>query len=236
MGRTIKSVDRTLIERATMNDMIKTQKILVCKKGDFLFNQNDSSRDLYIIKTGKVRVYKVEGNVDIELDVVGAGGIVGEIAIIDGGPRSASVVALEDTEAFMITDEDFKNLSSKIPDWFQKIATILAHRLREADARIDRNMENDKTPHVAAALSLISYSDICKPVDGGKYEIAAKTLENEVMDMLNLKYSDVIAAFEKLSKQDLLQIEKGKAIIVNREKLDNLAKTVLKTVPTLPAT
>jgi len=216
--------------------MIKTQKILVCKKNDFLFRQNERSRDLYIIKTGKVRIFKVEGNVDIELDVVGPGGIVGEIASIDGGPRSASVVALEDTEAFMITDEDFKNLSSKIPDWFHKIATILAHRLREADARIDRNMESDKTAHVAAALSLITYSTACKDLNGGKFEMTAKTLENEVMDMLNIKYSDVIAAFEKLSKQDLLQIEKGKVIIVSREKLDDLAKTVFKTAPNLPAT
>jgi CRP/FNR family transcriptional regulator len=219
-----------------MNDMIKTQKMLVCKKGDFLFNQNDPSRDLYIIKTGKVRVYKIEGGIEIELDVVGPGGIVGEIAIIDGGLRSASVVALEDTEAFMITEEDFKSLSSKIPDWFQKIATILAHRLREADTRIDRNMESDKTAHVAAALSLITYSTACRTIDGGKYEIAAKTLENEVMDVLNIKYSEVIAAFEKLSKQDMLQVDKGKAIIVNRERLDDLAKTVLKAAPNLPAT
>jgi len=219
-----------------MNDIIKTQKMLVCKKGDFLFRQNDPSRDLYIIKTGKVRVYKVEGGIEIELDIIGPGGIVGEIAIIDGGLRSASVVALEDVEAFMITEDDFKSISSKIPDWFQKIATILAHRLREADARIDCNMETDKTAHVAAALSLISYSEECRPLDGGKYEIGAKALENEVVDMLNIKYSDAIAAFEKLSKQELLQIDKGKAVIASREKLDELAKTVMKTAPAQPAT
>jgi CRP/FNR family cyclic AMP-dependent transcriptional regulator len=218
-----------------MNDMIKMQKILVCKKGDFLFKQNDCSRDLYIIKTGKVRVYKVEGGIDIELDVIGPGGIVGEIAIIDGGLRSASVVALEDAEAFMVTEEDFKNLFAKIPDWFQKIAAILAHRLREADARIDRNMESDKTAHVAAALSLIVCSAACRQLDGGKYEINAKTMENEVVDMLNIKYSDAMSAFEKLSKQGLLQIEKGKAIIVSGEKLDDCAKTVFKTAPNQPA-
>jgi CRP/FNR family transcriptional regulator, cyclic AMP receptor protein len=219
-----------------MNDIVKTQKILVCKKDDFLFKQNDRSRDLFIIKTGKVRVFKVEGGVEIDLDVVGAGGIVGEIAIIDGGLRSASVIALEDTEAYLITEEDFRSLTGKIPDWFRKIATILAHRLREADAKIDRNMESDKTAHVAAALSLISYSSFCKPLEGGRYEISAKTMENEVVDMLNIKYSEAMAAFDRLSKQDLLQIEKGKAIIVNREKLDECAKTVFKAAPNLPAT
>jgi CRP-like cAMP-binding protein len=240
MGRALKNLVGPLVfqrgKETAMNDMVKTQKIIVCKKDDFLFRQNDPSHDLYIVKTGKVRVFKVEGGVDIDLDVVGPGGIVGEIAIIDGGVRSASVVALQDTEAFIITEEDFKSLSARIPDWFQKIATILAHRLREADSRIDRNMEGDKTAHVAAALSLITYSSACTPVAGGGYEINAKTLENEVVDLLNIKYSEAMDAFEKLGKQDLLHIEKGKAVIVSREKLDDLAKTVFKAAPNLPAT
>jgi CRP/FNR family cyclic AMP-dependent transcriptional regulator len=223
-------------ERIPMNEMIKTQKILVCKKGDYLFKQHEKSRDLYIIKSGKVRVFKAEGNLEIDLDIIGPGGIVGEIAIIDGGLRSASVVALEDTESFLISEDDYKNISAKIPDWFMKIATILAHRLREADGKIDRNMESDKTAHVAAALSLISYSDSCKAADGGAFEINAKTLENEVVDLLNIKFSEAMAAFEKLQRQGLLQIDKGKAVIMNREKLDELAKTVFKAASSLPST
>ncbi len=209
---------------------------MVCKKGDFLFKQNDDSKDLYIVKSGKVRVYKHEGGVEIDLDVIGAGGIVGEIAIIDGGRRSASVVALEDTEVFLISEEDFAALSSKIPDWFQRIASILAHRLREADAKIDRNMETDKVGHVAAAIALISYRDDCKMLENGMYEIGNKVLENEVVDLLNIKYSDAIAAFESLQKQDLLRFEKGKAIIVNRKKIDEIAKSVFKTPVISPET
>jgi len=209
---------------------------MVCKKGDYLFKQYDETKDLYIIKSGQVRVYKVEGGVEIDLDVIGVGGIVGEIAIIDGGKRSASVVALEDTEAFLISEDDFAGVSAKIPDWFQKIAFILAHRLREADAKIDRNMETDKLGHVAAAISLISYSDHCQALENGMYEIGMKVMENEVVDLLNIKYSDATAAFEKLQKQNLLRFEKGKAIIVNRNKIDEIAKSVLKTPASTPET
>jgi CRP-like cAMP-binding protein len=218
-----------------MNDIVKLQKIIVCKKGDFLFRQNEATRDFFIVKSGKVRVYKLEGGVEIDLDLIGPGGIIGEIAAIDGGSRSASVIALEDTEAFVISPEEFSSLTAKIPDWFQKIATILAHRLREADGRIDRNHESDKTSHVAAAVSLITYSDKCKPCGDG-FEISLKSLENEVVDLLNIKYSEVVSAFEKLQKQSLLSVDKGKAVIMNREKLDDLARAVFKAQAVVPQT
>jgi CRP/FNR family transcriptional regulator, cyclic AMP receptor protein len=218
-----------------MSESTRLHKVLVCKKGDYLFKQNEVTKDLYIVKTGRVRVYKMEGGVEIELDLIGPGGIIGEIAAIDGGSRSASVIALEDTEAFIITPEEFKTLTAKIPEWFQKIAMILAHRLREADGRIDRNMESDKTSHVAAAISLISYSDRCKPCEGGM-EINPKTLENEVVDLLNIKFSEVVSAVEKLEKQGLLASEKGKVIIRSRERLEEIARAVFKTPAVVPET
>jgi CRP/FNR family transcriptional regulator len=199
-----------------MHDIGKIQKVVVCKKGDFLFRQNEDTRDLYIIKTGKVKVFKEEGGVAIDLDIIGSGGIVGEIAIIDGGKRSASVVALEDTEAFVISTDDFTALSQKIPDWFQKIAIILAHRLREADGKIDKNMETDKFAHVAAAVLLVSFGKDCTQVSDNCFEIGLKTLENEVVDLLDIKYTDVTNAFVSLQKMGLLEVDKNKAIIKNR--------------------
>jgi CRP/FNR family transcriptional regulator len=217
------------------SDIARLHKVKALRKGEYLFRQNDDSRDFYIVKSGKVRVCKLEGGVEIELDIIGPGGIIGEIAAIDGGMRSASVVALENVEVFVITPEEFAGLTEKIPDWLQKIATILAHRLREADARIDRNLDSDKMHHVAAAVSLVTYSDLCKPCEGG-FEISLKTLENEVVDLLNVKYSDVVSAFEKLGKQNLLAVDKGKAIIKDREKLDELARSVFRTPNVVPQT
>lgn len=211
-----------------MHDIGKFQKVVICKKGDFLFRQNEDTRDLYIIKTGKVKIFKDEGGVAIDLDEIGAGGIVGEIAIIDGGKRSASVVALEDTEAFVISTDDFAALSQKIPDWFQKIAVILAHRLREADNKIDKNMETDKFAHVAAAVALVSYGKGCSQISHGCFEIGLKTLENEVVDLLDIKYTDVSNAFASLQKMGLLEVDKNKAIIKNRDKLDDVAKAVFQ--------
>jgi CRP/FNR family transcriptional regulator len=216
-----------------MTETSQPHNVRFFRRGEFLFRENENSRDVYIVNSGRVRVFKIEGGIEIELDTIGPGGVIGEIAAVDGGNRSASVLAVEDTNAFVITQEEFAGITGKIPEWLHKISTILAHRLREADSRINCNLETDKTPQVAAAISLITYSGLCC-AEGSGFEIGLKTLENEVVDLLNARYSDVVSSFESLAKQGLLAIDKGKAHIVDRTKLDELARQVYKTPTSVP--
>ena len=213
----------------------KNRQIIRRAKGEFFFKQDEPSQELFIIKKGAVRVFKTEGNVDIDLDIIGQGGVFGEIAAIDRGKRSASVMATEDAEAYVIPAEEFQKISRKIPDWFQKIATILVHRLREVDGKIDRNMNGVRTANVAAALMLISSSENCKIIEG-RQEINQKFLENELMDMLSMKLSDVTESLNILAKQLIISLDKGRIIIVNKEKLEELGQTVFTAVAESPIT
>jgi len=205
----------------------KGKKVLKFKKGEFLFKQNDLTKDLYIVKSGKVRVFKIEGGIEIDLDQIAPGGIIGEIAAIDNGPRSASVVALEDTEVFVISQEEFKKLSEKIPDWLKKICAILAGRLRETDAKIDRNLEKDETLNIASALFLVSSTDIFKTTQEG-LEANSKILEDEIMDITGVKYSELSSALNNLEKKEgIIKFEKGKIIIKDIKKLEQISNPIL---------
>ncbi len=216
-------------------ETFKNRRLIRRARGEFFFKQNDLSQELFIIKKGTVRVFKTEGNVDIDLDIIGQGGIFGEIAAIDKGKRSASVMAAEDAEAYVIPAEEFQKISRKIPDWFQKIATILVHRLREVDGKIDRTMNGVRTANVAAAVMLVSCSENCKIIEG-RQEINQKFLENELMDMLSMKLSDVTESLNILAKQLIISLDKGRIIIVNKEKLEELGQTVFTAVAESPIT
>jgi CRP-like cAMP-binding protein len=216
-------------------ETFKNRQVVRREKGEFFFRQNEPSQELFIMKKGTARVYKTEGNVEIDLDIVGPGGIFGEIAAIDGGKRSASVISTENAEAYVIPVEEFQKISLKIPDWFQKIATILVHRLREVDGKIDRNMDGVRTNHVAAALMLIACSETTKIVEG-KLEMGQKFLENELMDMLSMKLSDVTESLNILAQQRVIAVDKGRVNIVDKEKLDELAQTVFAAVAEAPVT
>ena len=212
------------------------QQTIKFAKGEFLFKQGERTRDLYIIKDGKVRIFKNEGNVEIDLDTVGPGQVVGEIASIDGGPRSASGEAIEDSEVILIDATKFQSIVDGIPDWFRKISLILVQRLREVDDKINLSIEGNRSRHAAAMLSLIAYSDKCTPCDEG-FEVPLTVVENEFLDLLNLPATELNSILEKFEKQGFLKVDHGRLVLAFRNSLDNLSERFFQsTEPTIPVT
>ena len=75
------------------------------KAGTILFHENDHSRELYIIQTGKVKIYRMIGKHEMQLTVLGEGSVLGEMALIDGEPRSASAKVIEDSDLIQLDSE-----------------------------------------------------------------------------------------------------------------------------------
>lgn len=213
-----------------------TSNVVRFSPGEYLFKQGDATKDIYILNSGEVRIYKSEGSSKIELAKAAAGMIVGEIASIDGGVRSASGVAVTPVEAYCINGQDFVSLTNNIPEWLKKIAAILAKRLREIDEKISSIAEIDKCAQAGALLSLISYNcDICKPCGQG-FEISLKFLENEMMDILNLQYSETYEILQQLRAKKVLKIERTRVIINDKEMLKGFAEKVFGTSFPTPVT
>jgi CRP/FNR family transcriptional regulator, cyclic AMP receptor protein len=203
----------------------KTMRKVV--NGEYLFRQNDETKELYIIKKGSVRIFKVDGNSEINLDTVGPGSVIGEIAIIDGGVRSASGIATMDTEVIVVSASEFRTVFKKMPEWFQKIALILVQRLREVNSKINQAFDGDRLNHVAAIMSLIAATDqCCKSNDG--YEISSKFLENELVDILNLQPAEVVTILDKLEKQGIIRTGHSKITILFKNTIEKMAQTVFE--------
>lgn len=190
------------------------------KKGDLIFDQNDTNRDLFVIKSGSARVFKIEGGVEIDLETVQAGGVLGEVAAIDGGTRSAGVKAIQDTEAYVISEPEFAKIMASIPDWYQKIARILVQRLREADRNIDATIEADKTGQVAAITSLVCSTSYAVPIPEGGFSINTRFLEDELLALLPIQLSEIDEAFQKLAKKGLLAIKRTHIHVPDPRKLE----------------
>lgn len=196
------------------------------RKGELLFRENDDSQDFFIIKSGSVRVFKKTGQKEVTLDTLGPGMVAGEIASIDNAVRTASGVALADTEAIVIPREAVGKILANIPDWFRKIAQILVQRLREVDEKITRALKSDYTNYVAAIINMISYSEKAqKNADG--FEMDARFLEYEIMDLIAIPLAEVQAAVEKLAAAEIVRVTGGKVILTNREACEKMAVEAL---------
>ena len=94
--------------------------------GDCVFVTEDEGDCMYLVRSGLVEIVAY-GTV---LDRVGPGGMFGEIALIDGAPRTASAVVVEDCEVAPITREGFLTLVQRNPEFVIEVMRTLARRLR----------------------------------------------------------------------------------------------------------
>lgn len=115
-------------------------------KGQLLFGEGENSRAMYFIKTGMIRLFKKKGEAVIELDTIRSGSVVGELAFLDGQPRSASAEALTDCELVEISGPVFQQVLSQIPDWLKILLKTVVGRLRASSTRI-RQLESASTAY-----------------------------------------------------------------------------------------
>jgi CRP/FNR family transcriptional regulator, cyclic AMP receptor protein len=103
--------------------------------GEFLFREGDDADGLYIVQRGALRI--ISGSTVYE--TVQAGGIVGEMAIIDERTRSASVIAGTYCELLEIDVGEFLSLVATKPSFALTVMRVMARRLRIMDQRYGRN-------------------------------------------------------------------------------------------------
>ncbi|MFO0995707.1 MAG: Crp/Fnr family transcriptional regulator [Alphaproteobacteria bacterium] len=108
-----------------------------CKAHEQIFDRHHESHDIYFVVAGKVRIvnYSMSGR-EVSFDDIPAGGSFGELAAIDGGPRSASVVAIEDTTVATLSPRHVMELVDKHPTVAVAMLRRLAHMVRTATDRI----------------------------------------------------------------------------------------------------
>jgi CRP/FNR family transcriptional regulator len=102
-----------------------------------LFLADDPGDSCYRVEVGLLKVTMVSrSGIERILSFIGRGEIVGELAILDGLPRSASVVAVRDTELSRLTRAQFDAFAESHPQLYKSLITLLTQRLRETNVSV----------------------------------------------------------------------------------------------------
>lgn len=111
-----------------------------------IFWMGDRGDALYLVSSGRVAITVPNDKGEhITLDTLGPGGIFGEISLLDGGPRTATIRAIDETEVFSLTRADFHGFIRRRPDVAIDMLSVLGQRQRASTEAL-RHMKN---PNVA---------------------------------------------------------------------------------------
>jgi len=100
--------------------------------GEFLFRKGDPAQSMYVVKSGELQI----GDGNAIFETVTPGGIIGEMALVDSAPRSASVKALQASEVIAIDQKRFLFMVQQTPFFAVRVMRVITQRLRAMNARI----------------------------------------------------------------------------------------------------
>ncbi len=129
------------------------------KRGTLMFIEGETSTEMYIIKNGKVRILKQEGESTVELAVLGAGSVLGELALLDHQPRTATAQVVEETSAVVIDEGLFRKTLATIPSWLNTIVMEVVKRLRVTMKRASDDVVQRSIAGVIRVITLLAAAE-----------------------------------------------------------------------------
>jgi CRP-like cAMP-binding protein len=132
------------LDQDELNRLAGIAREINLSHGDILFEQGDESDGLYVIGRGILRIYLTADDTrEATINLLEDGEAIGEIALLDGLPRSAGAAALTDAKLIFIPREPFLNLLDESTNLGKQIILTLCERLRSANAQVDQAIFHD---------------------------------------------------------------------------------------------
>lgn len=128
----------------------------VFEAGESLMQAGDTAQEAYVITAGEVEVFRDTGGKQVRLGTLGPGDVVGEMALITNERRSATVVALKQTQVQVITSDSLKLELHKLAPWMGKVVNSLALRLQATNANVHPLILGSCERHVARQLLFLA--------------------------------------------------------------------------------
>jgi CRP/FNR family cyclic AMP-dependent transcriptional regulator len=186
------------------------------KKGNIVVLEQESGAALFVIISGKVKVVRMdEEGREVILSMFGPGEFFGEMSLLDGMARSASVVATVKSELFMIHRRDFLELLHQFPTVAILLLAELAMRLRKADMQIKSLSLKDAAGRVANVLLILA--DDIGIFRKGKVEIDDLPLQQDIANMAGTSRETVSRMIHQFIEDGEVQLKGNKLTITAYE-------------------
>ena len=205
-----------LSEEAAANISRATRERAYPKNSVIVF-EDDPGDALFVVKTGQVKVVLIgEDGREVILSVLGKGDFFGEMSLIDDQPRSAHVIAMEDSRLLVLYRDDFRRCMERTPRIALGLLQALSRRLRSADDKIGGLVLLDVPGRVARLL--LELAD-----EGNGTTISRSITHHTIAQMCGSSRETVSRTMRTFTEGGLIAVSKQTIEITNRPELESLA-------------
>lgn len=185
--------------------------------GSMVFREGDHSDACYVVRSGLFRVTRQhpDGRA-ITLATLAPGDFFGELAMLDGEVRSASVEAVEEGELLGLPANDMLSLLERNPEITVKVATALTRRLRQANERISRQSFQTVPSRVAGVLAQLAAEEIG---EGTEREVTIRMKQADLAQLAGTSRESVSRFLADLERAGIVEGGRGRVTILDPARL-----------------
>ncbi len=186
--------------------------------GTTVFRQGEPGGSVYVIREGRVRVLKESNGRQRMIATLGPGEFFGEMAVVTGKPRSATVEVVEDAELLKVPASKLEDMLTDAGEVAIRLIRHLAERLQQANRFIDVLLEDDVTARVILA--------ILELLQEARGSAAPDITEADLALQLGVGKSQARVALQRLKRVGVLEVSSGFVLVKDRARLEEFLQFV----------
>lgn len=199
------------------------------KRRQFIFLPGDAASTIYLLKSGRVKLSRVnEEGKELTLAILEPGEVFGELEILEGMPRDTVAEALDDVSICVMQRADFEALLKKDPNTNIRLTKLIGLRLKKIESRIEDLVFKDVPARLAHLL--IELSKEFGLQENGRTRLNVKISHQELANLIGSTRETVTATLGDFKRRGLIAFDGRRLVILREKELERLTHP-----PTRPA-
>jgi len=200
--------DLSLPERLRLTRAFRRRDVAA---GSYVFHAGDPGRSFYLVNAGLIKICLTRRGRRVDRAELRPRDYFGELAVVDGRPRSADALAVIDAELLELPQADFFQILDESPMMFRKLLGELCRRLREADRQISTLATSDATSRIIRGL--LTLADRHARREGGDLVLDRAPRQHEVAALAGTTRATTSRVIRQLAEQGLISFSGGSLVL-----------------------
>jgi CRP-like cAMP-binding protein len=209
-----------------LDALIPVARTVSLGKREELFHKGDEGAQVYVVIRGKLKALTTsEGGDDVVFSILGPGEVLGEIALLGGSPRTATVTAIDPCELLIIDRRDFLSVLRSHPDVAINLLDVLAQRMKRVSELVEDTLFLNLPLRLAKKLLSLSKAYGQPHAQGLRLDLNLS--QEEWGDLVGTTRESINKQLPACTEEGLIPVDHGYIVICDRRELEKLAGAVV---------
>jgi CRP-like cAMP-binding protein len=194
------------------------------RRGETIFHLGDPGDALFIVMRGSIKItLPADTGDEAILATLRPGDFFGELALLDGAPRSATAVAIEPTETYVLPRDRFRDLIATEPVMREALLATLAAEVRRLTHHVEELHFLDITGRLASRLARLASEGGADRLPDGSVRLAGPLTQGDLAAMIGCTRQSVNKLLGMFSDDGLIRMERDRIIVLDLDGLGRAA-------------